>query len=121
MSKSIKGTAEAQTAQILGAAFALGMSLGMVAATAADAADAPAYAVKTSGADHKVANAEYLKLHGASQDKVGGQVTRKGASVVKLHGQASGKFNHTLKLDGVNHKVNGQTTHKVAGADQPKP
>ena len=115
MSKSIKGASEAQSVQILAAALALGMSLGMVGATAADAADSPTHTIKGESADHKVTNEEYLKLHGGSTHKVGGQDTDKVASTIKLQGQTTHKVTQTIKLDGATHKVDGQTTHKTDG------
>jgi hypothetical protein len=140
VTKSNKTEAGERSAQILGAALALGMTLGMVTANTAVAADADqhtiklddSHAIKGETSPHKLSSTEYLKLHGVSEN--GSQTIKlhdshaiKGESsahklssteYLKLHG-VSEKGSQTIKLDGTQ-SVKGQQTIKLQGTDSHK-
>jgi hypothetical protein len=110
MTKSTK--TDTQAVQILGAALALGMSLGMLPSTAASAEE-----MKHQQTD---------KLEGASTakhqqtDKLEGASTAKHQQTDKLEGASTAKHQQTDKLEGTSTiKLNNQNTRKPPGSPKP--
>lgn len=101
MTKTTATEADARAIELLGAALALGLTLGMV--SAANAADLTQPQVQRS------IKGETIKLD---------QSTIKQHQNIKLDQQSTIKQNQTIKLDQQTIKLDSAKAHKVQGGDQ---